>query len=266
MSTVVLCGSLGATSAMWDPQLPVLAGRTRRARRAPRPRRRAAHDARRASAISCGGCSTPSTATFSFVGLSLGGAVGMRLARDAPERVERLVLACTSPRFGEPEQWHERAALVRAEGLAAIVDAVLGALVHAGVRTTSRTTASCSCRSTRRATPAAARRSPRWDGRDELARIEAPTLVVAGAEDPTAPPEDAERSRARIPDARVEVIDGAAHLANVERADDFNRLLEEHLHEQRRRACACGARCSATSTSTAAITRRRPSFTPTSRT
>ena len=51
--------------------------------------------------------------------------VGMRLALDAPERLDRLVLACTVSRFGEPEQWLERAATVRAEGLEAIVDAVL---------------------------------------------------------------------------------------------------------------------------------------------
>ena len=70
-------------------------------------------------------CLSTGDETFSFVGLSLGGAVGMQLALTAPERLERLVLASTAARFGEPEQWRERAALVRAEGLAAIVDAVL---------------------------------------------------------------------------------------------------------------------------------------------
>ena len=63
--------------------------------------------------------------SFSFVGLSLGGAVGIQLALDVPDRIERLVLACTSARFGEPQQWLDRASLVRREGLAAIVDAVL---------------------------------------------------------------------------------------------------------------------------------------------
>src|SRR5262245_24554730 len=62
---------------------------------------------------------------FSFVGLSLGGAVGMRLAIDVPERIDRLVLVCTSAYFGPPQGWDERASLVRAEGVEAVVDVVL---------------------------------------------------------------------------------------------------------------------------------------------
>ncbi len=62
---------------------------------------------------------------FSFCGISLGGAVGMWLAANEPARIDRLVLACTSARFGSPEAWRERAALVRAEGTAAVADAAL---------------------------------------------------------------------------------------------------------------------------------------------
>ena len=68
-----------------------------------------------------------------------------------------------------------------------------------------------------------------WDVRDELAAIAAPTLVVAGADDPSTPPSTVETVAAGIPGARFEVVADAAHLANVERAGEFNRLLEEHL-------------------------------------
>ena len=57
----------------------------------------------------------------------------------------------------------------------------------------------------------------------------APTLVVTASEDPSTPPEHAELIAARIPGARLEVLGEAAHLANVERPAEFNRLLEEHL-------------------------------------
>ena len=63
--------------------------------------------------------------SVTFVGLSLGGAVGMTLALRAPERIERLALCCTSRQFGPPETWAERAATVRAEGVEAVADAAL---------------------------------------------------------------------------------------------------------------------------------------------
>ena len=99
------------------------------------------------------------------------------------------MLACTSARFGEPEQWHERAAIVRADGLEAIVDAVIDALVHARASpTSSRYRAmflSIDAEGYARCCEALAgcgRRARRSDA------IAAPTLVVAGADDPTSPP------------------------------------------------------------------------------
>ena len=61
----------------------------------------------------------------SFCGVSLGGATGLWLAANAPERIDRLVVACSSARFGEPTGWHERAELARTEGMEAIADAVV---------------------------------------------------------------------------------------------------------------------------------------------
>ena len=49
-------------------------------------------------------------------GASLGGQVAIRLAAHAPGRVDRVVLCCTSPVFGPPALWLERAKTVRAEG------------------------------------------------------------------------------------------------------------------------------------------------------
>jgi pimeloyl-ACP methyl ester carboxylesterase len=62
-----------------------------------------------------------------------------------------------------------------------------------------------------------------------LSEIVAPTVVIAGAEDPSAPPQDAQLIASHIRGATFHVVEGAAHLANVERPAEFNRLLEEHL-------------------------------------
>jgi 3-oxoadipate enol-lactonase len=225
--TVVLCGSLGSTSAMWDPQLPAL--ESRRVVKVEHPGHGGAPvtDARTVADLAARVLEQAEDDTFSFVGLSLGGAIGMRLALDAPERVERLVLACTAPRFGEPEAWDERAATVREHGLEAIADAVLARWFTDAFDDEEYRAMFLSVdpEGYARCCEALAR----WDVRDELAGVAAPTLVIAAADDPSTPPALVETVAAAIPGARFATIANAAHLANVERSADFNRLLEEHL-------------------------------------
>lgn len=227
--TVVLSGSLGSTAAMWDAQMPVLEGR--RVLRVEHP----GHDGAPVTTVEDVGdlaCDVLGEVSggepFSFVGLSLGAAVGIQLALDAPERIERLVLASTSARFGEPAQWIDRAATVRARGLGAIVDAVVARWFtpEFGDTTAFR---DMFLSTDREGYARCCEALARWDVRGELGRIAAPTLVITGVEDPSTPPAEGELITSLIPDARLALIEGAAHLANVERADEFNRLLEEHL-------------------------------------
>jgi 3-oxoadipate enol-lactonase len=166
-------------------------------------------------------------------GLSIGGQVGMWIAANAPERVDRLVLCCTSPRFEPPDAWAARAATVRAQGTAAIADTVVArwftpafAAEHPGLvhemrdmiaSTPSEGYAAC-CGVVERT-----------DLRPSLTSIGAPTLVIAGADDPAAPPEQAELISGAIPCSRLAVVGRAAHLANVERPAEVNALILEHL-------------------------------------
>jgi 3-oxoadipate enol-lactonase len=157
----------------------------------------------------------------------------MALALDAPERVERLVLSCTSAYLGPPDQWAERARLVRAEGVEAIADAVVGRwftpdLADEEPELVSR------FRATLAATPRegyarCCEALGTWDARERIAAISVPTLVVAGADDPATPVAHAELIVARIHGARLLVLEHAAHLANVERAETFNRAVLEHI-------------------------------------
>jgi 3-oxoadipate enol-lactonase len=59
--------------------------------------------------------------------------------------------------------------------------------------------------------------------------VTAPTLVIAGAQDPSIPPEHGRAIADAVPGARFELLDPAAHLASVERAADVTALIEDHL-------------------------------------
>ena len=71
-----------------------------------------------------------------------------------------------------------------------------------------------------------------WDARDRIAAIAAPTLVVAGADDPATPVEHAELIAGRVPGAKLLVLEHAAHLANVERHEAFTHAVLEHLGQE----------------------------------
>jgi 3-oxoadipate enol-lactonase len=68
-----------------------------------------------------------------------------------------------------------------------------------------------------------------WDAFERIGRIAAPTLVISGTHDNVV---DARNSRLladRIPNARLELIDGAGHMLFWERPDEFVRLVTEFL-------------------------------------
>jgi 3-oxoadipate enol-lactonase len=168
----------------------------------------------------------------SLCGLSLGGATAMWFAVNAAERLERLVLACTSATFGEPEPWLERAALVRAGGLEPIADSILVNWFTASFAAANpEIVAHFKALLTGTPRERYARccdAIARWDFREQLTEIRVPTLVVVAAEDPSTPREHAELIAAQIDGAKLAVLPQAAHLANVEQPEAFAALVSEH--------------------------------------
>ena len=72
-------------------------------------------------------------------------------------------------------------------------------------------------------------RAERPDYRDLLTRVTVPALVVVGADDEYTPVSDAEAMHAALPDSALHVVEGAAHLPNLERPDEFDKALEDFL-------------------------------------
>jgi 3-oxoadipate enol-lactonase len=157
----------------------------------------------------------------------------MWLGIHAPERVDRLVLCCTSAALGPASAWAERAALVRARGTEAVADAVLARWVTPDWAATHRAR-HAQLRAMIAATPAegyaaACAAIEHMAIEDDLPRIAAPTLVIAGADDPATPPDHGAHIAARVPGATMAVVPHSAHLANVEQPAEVTDLILGHL-------------------------------------
>jgi 3-oxoadipate enol-lactonase len=237
---LILSASLGATAAMWEPQLAALGERFRviaydtrghgRSPVAPAP-----YDLPDLGGDVLALLDRLGIERASFAGLSLGGMTGMWLAAHAPARIDRLALLCTSPHMPPASAWRERAAAVRDAGTtAAVADAVVARWLTPGFAE-RRPEVRDELRDMIASTPAEGYAAccgaiERMDLRGDLARITAPTLVVAGADDPATPPGEHARLIAEgVAGARLEVVAGAAHLASYERPEQVTALLLDHL-------------------------------------
>lgn len=158
-------------------------------------------------------------------GLSLGGYTALSLAARHPGRVAALVLADTRAEPDTPEAAegrHRAAALVRESGPAPFLDDFVPRLVAPGDRDGLTAARAIADRQDPEAIAGALEAlAGRADRRADLARIDAPTLVVVGSEDAVTPLPFSETLAERIPDAELVVIEGAGHLSALERPEEF---------------------------------------------
>jgi 3-oxoadipate enol-lactonase len=235
---LVLGSSLGTTGAMWDMSVPALAERFRVLRYdtrghggSPVPDGPYAMEELGADVLAL--LDRLGLERVSFCGLSIGGMIGMWAASEAPERFERLVLCCTVPYFGEAEMWDERAATVRASGMEPLVDAAIERWVTPATRA-QRPECEQLLRSMFLSTPPEGYAScceaiRDMDLRDRLGAIDAPTLVIAGSEDPATPAQRVRTIVDQVAGARYVELEGAAHIANMAQPEEFARVVLEHL-------------------------------------
>jgi pimeloyl-ACP methyl ester carboxylesterase len=69
----------------------------------------------------------------------------------------------------------------------------------------------------------------RPDSTPILPTIDVPTLIIVGDEDVATPPKEARAMHELISGSRLEILEGAGHLSNVERAAAFNHVTSEFL-------------------------------------
>lgn len=164
-----------------------------------------------------------------YAGVSVGGATGLELALRANGIVDGVAVLCSGAQVGTPERWQERAALVRREGTAAMVEGsrqrwfapdsraqfpgtvadLLDVLVTVDDGSYARV---CEALAT-------------YDVRIRLDTIGTPVLAIAGAEDEVCPPHQARDIADGVRFGRAAVIEQAGHLAPAEQPDAVADLL-----------------------------------------
>ncbi|HEY2551153.1 MAG TPA: 3-oxoadipate enol-lactonase [Streptosporangiaceae bacterium] len=154
-----------------------------------------------------------------YCGISLGGMIGMWLAAHAPDRIAGLGLVCTSAWLPPAALWTGRAGQVRADGMGSIAGQVIGRWFTAAFQAAHPAAVSAYRADFEGIIPegyaGCCEAISAMDLRPDLASITAPTLVIAGAEDPATPPWHGARIAAAIAGSRLAVIRGASHLPSA---------------------------------------------------
>jgi 3-oxoadipate enol-lactonase/4-carboxymuconolactone decarboxylase len=234
---LILGPSLGTSLRLWDAQAPALA-RGHRVIRYDLPGHGGTPSAvlREASVAGLAAlvldlADSLGVERFGYAGVSLGGAVGVWLAAHHPDRVTSLAAVCSSARFGDPAGWRDRAARVRAEGVGWLAATAPARWFAPGSEATA--TARALVADHRAVDPegyaACCDALAALDLRPDLARVTAPTLVVAGRQDAAAPPAHSRELADGIAGSGLLELNGAAHLAPAEQPARVRDALLDHF-------------------------------------
>jgi 3-oxoadipate enol-lactonase len=228
--TVMLSNSLGTNLHMWDPQIPVLAGKFQVLR----------YDSRGHGQSSA----TPGPYTIDglgndaialldalriekvfFCGLSLGGVIAQWMGINAADRVNAIVISNSAAKIGNDEFWNKRIEKLREGGIAPVAGAqVLRWFTERYVAAQPQVIEKM--KQMFEATPvdgyiATCQALRDSDLRESIQRIRARTLVISGVHDLVTPPADGKFIASQIPGARYTELN-ASHLSSIEDSAAFS--------------------------------------------
>ena len=170
-----------------------------------------------------------------FVGLSIGGLIAQGMAIRYPQLLRAMVISNSAARIGNEAMWRERIALLRSDGIEAIADNIMQRWFARGFRE-QQALELAAWRNMLTRTPAdgyigCCAAIAASDFTEHSAALDLPTLLIAGREDGSVPPEVVRATADLITDSRYEVIEDAGHLPCVERPDEYARILNQFIGE-----------------------------------
>lgn len=170
-----------------------------------------------------------------FVGLSMGGVIGLAVALDHPSRVLS-VAVCDSRANSHPvhmERWAARSKGAIDKGMGWLADDFTGhwftpaahAAKHSWIEPVRRMVEATKLEGYL----AGVNVVTSVDFRPRLHELKVPMLFLAGAQDIGDFPDQAKAMHAAVPGSQLCLIEGAAHLCNLEKPEEFNRAIRAHL-------------------------------------
>ena len=170
-----------------------------------------------------------------FVGLSMGGMIGQTAALKYPGLFGSMTLCDTTSRYPAEAapMWAERIRVAESKGMEPLVQATLERWFTESFRNNSKDKVE-RVAALIRSTPVAGYAGccaaiPKINVTSRLKEVRTPTLVICGNDDPATPPSMAREIQENIPGAKLSLIPQAAHLANIEQPETFNRALADFL-------------------------------------
>lgn len=172
-----------------------------------------------------------------LAGLSMGGYISFAFYRNYPDKVQAIVLADTRASADTEEGRDKRlksAERAEGEGARAIADdmvplALAPSTVENNPDVVQRMRRMAEANSPKGIAAAQRGMAARRDSKDLLAHVDFPVQIIVGSEDKLTSVAEAEKMRDRVRHARFHIIEGAGHLSNLERADEFNRVLIDFI-------------------------------------
>ncbi|MFC3125745.1 4-carboxymuconolactone decarboxylase [Pseudoroseomonas globiformis] len=234
---VLLLHSIGTTMHVWDPQIDALSRRWRVIR--PDIRGHGLSEAgegeysmRSLAADLLALMDALGVKQAHVAGLSIGGRIAQQLAADAPERVASLILVDTALEFPDPATWQARIEAVRAQGTAALVEAVMPRWVMDPSTPSAHGLRQMLLRTDPAGYAAAAAALRDARAGEVLGRMGGPCTVIVGEHDPASPLAAARALQAAIPGADLVILPGVNHIPNYEAAPALSAAMVRHLEAQ----------------------------------